>query len=234
MSVHDLKSYRNKKITKANVLSPIFSKAIIEKIISKCTNGQDAVIISLLFFEGAYGEDATELRNLKMSDVNYSKNEITLTNERDEKRTVNVSNQSLALIKRALEETEYIKRNGIPNERGMEKTALISTDYVIRPAKTKVSVAGPVNSHIIYGRLMMLGDPDILNIPHLKIQNLRQSGMLHMAREIYERDGDFSTKEQIEEICKKFNVKKRNSQDEMEYDWESLAHLKTMVKTYRL
>ncbi|WP_064199063.1 site-specific integrase [Brevibacillus brevis] len=198
-----------------------FSKNEIDEIISKSKNAQDAVIIALLF-EGAGGKEVSELRNLRPEDVDYEDKSITLTNENGEQRLIKVEDQTLHLIKEAIRQGDYYKRNGhvSPNARNTKETSeLIETGYVIKPAKTKVVHVEQVNTHLIYARLSGISDEDMLDIPNFTVKNIQRSGMVYMAKQILDRDGKFEDREQYFEICKKFGVNTIDNNGYETYNW---------------
>ncbi|GED72602.1 hypothetical protein BRE01_63040 [Brevibacillus reuszeri] len=198
-----------------------FSKDEIDEIISKCLNAQDSVIIALLF-EGAGGKEVSELRNLRFSDVNFDEKSVTLTNENGELRKISVSDQTLRLLKEAAMQTDYYKKNGniAPTSRNTNHTStLIETGYLIKPANTKNVHVEQVNTHVIYGRLSTISDEELLNIPNFTVKNIQRSGMIHMAKLIYDRDGKFEDREQFFEICEKFGVNKIMNNGYEVYNW---------------
>lgn len=201
-----------------------FSKDEIDEIISKCLNAQDSVIIALLF-EGAGGKEVSELRNLKYSDVNFDEKSVTLTNENGEQRSISVSDQTLRLLKEAATQTDYYKKNGniAPTSRNTNHTSeLIETGYLIKPANTKNVHVEQVNTHVIYGRLTTISDEKLLNIPNFTVKNIQRSGMIYMAKLIFDRDGKFEDREQYFEICEKFGVNKIMNNGYEVYNWFSM------------
>ncbi|RNB59455.1 hypothetical protein EDM57_04750 [Brevibacillus gelatini] len=200
-----------------------FSKKEIDEIIEKCKNAQDAVIISLLFY-GANGREVSELRNLRPSDVNFETNELILTDDKDNQtRRITTPKECITLIKDAINQTEYFKRNGhiAPNSRNTKETSeLIETGYVIKPAKTKVVHIDQVNTHVVYGRLSTISE--LFNIENFTVKNIQRSGMIYMAKQILDRDGHFGDKEQYFEICEQFGVSKFDNHGVEEYNWSAM------------
>lgn len=194
-------------------------KEIFEEIIPHCVNAQDAVIIALLF-EGASGKEVSELRNLKIGDIDFDAKLVTLTNDKGEQRQIPVSDATLQLIREAANQKEYFKRNGniAENSRNIRVTSdLIETGYLIKPAKTKVVHVEQVNTHVIYGRLSTISE--IFELPNFTVKNIQRSGMIYMAKQILERDGYFDNKDQYFEICERFGVNKFDNHGYETYYW---------------
>lgn len=204
-----------------------FTKDQIDEILSQCRNYQDAVIISLLF-EGVSGKEVSELRNLKITDVNQNTNELTLhNNKKDEARTIKVSDQCIKFIMGAYNQKDYLKGNGDldPDKKVYKPTHdLIETGYIIKAAKTRTETIGAVTAHLIYQRL--IGLSKYFDMPHLsKVKSIQQSGMIWMAKKLIERDGELG-KEQYIEICKHYNYATRKSANgDTEYIWGRLKEI---------
>lgn len=201
---------------------PYFTKDQIYQILNQCNNYQDAVIISLLF-EGAGGKEVIELRNLKIGDVNQESNEVILYNEKKESRIIEVSEHCMRLILGAYNQTEYYKIRGEVDSDNSRfgGSDLIETGYIIKPVKTRNTVFDAVSAHLIYQRL--IGLSKYFDVPNLsKVKSIQLSGMIWMAKKLFERDGELG-KEQYLEICKKFNyTAKRLESGEIEYVWTRL------------
>jgi integrase len=195
----------------------------IDEIITRCINEQDAVIISLLFY-GASGREVSELRNLRISDVNFETCEVTLIDDKDNQtRIIKVPSDCISLIKNADMQTNYYKRNGhiSPNSRNTKEVSeLIETGYVIKPAKTKTVHLEQVNTHLIYARLSTISE--IFNLENFTVKNIQRSGMLYHAKQIFSRDGKFGEKEQYLEICEQFGVGKVNNNGYEGYNWHPM------------
>jgi len=201
----------------------LFSKSeLYDQLIPLCVNKQDAVIIALPF-EGIKGLQSSEIRNLKLTDVNFENKSILLTDDKGNRRSIeNVTSNCLELIRNASNEDAYYMKNGntAPTIRKKEAIALLETGFVIKPANTKNTNFEQVAEHVLQQRLDTIQRS--LQIQKLTLTNLYRSGMLYMAKEIYRRDGYLSKRSQYEEICEKFNVSKISNHGHIQYNWTRL------------
>src|SRR5690606_26236881 len=136
----------------------------------QCENYQYAVILRLLFM-GVGGKVMSEIRNLKVSDVDFENNELKLTNTLKEDkngipvkyttRHLKVDDRTIELIKGAIMQETYVKRNGQMIERDNVRpfTDLVKNDYVVRASITKTEHFNtPVDKFVIYRRIAVLSE----------------------------------------------------------------------------
>lgn len=198
---------------------------IYHGIIEGCVNQQDAVIFAGLF-EGIKGKEMWELRNIKMSHVELELKSIRLFGADGSERVLeNASDELLEILKRANTETHYYKKNGhvSPSARTSASVQLHENGHVIKPADMKkYEGTDPVSFHNINGRLTSI--QKFFNIDNLTPTNVMRSGMLYMAKQIRDRDGHFSSREQIDEICKQYNVSIVDNHGYPMYNWAIYKH----------
>lgn len=181
-----------------------------------CNNYQDAVILRLLFI-GVGGKQLSEIRNLKIEDVDFKNKMIKLTNTlksdnrglplKYTERFIDVDDRTLRLIEGAIGQTTYLKRNGdlvqTENDNVRPYTDLVDNDYVVRSSITKTdNYNTPVDKFVIYRRLSML--EDVLGIDKFNAKFIQQSGMLYLAHNIVE---DTISLDDLKMIADRFNVK---------------------------
>lgn len=169
-----------------------------------CENAQDAVIFALIF-SGAYGKDLSELRNLKREDVNFDTGELLLTDDDGSTRTIIVDDHVLRIIRQAINQREYYKRNGQMEQVGNMRdfTELVESNYVLRNSKTKTESTDGVNSTAIYRRIKTISET--IDIHYLTGKNVLRSGMIFMAKELFEEEGRLDSP-QYAKISKRFSV----------------------------
>ena len=195
---------------------------IYEEIIPGCVNKQDAVIFAALF-EGIKGKEYWELRNLKLSDIDFDNNVLQLHGANAEKRMLdNVSTELLQLILGAVAEENYQARNGetSPNIRASKSKRLYDNGHIVKPVQRAHEGLFPVKMHVIHQRITTI--QNFFEIRDLTPTNITRSGMLHMAKEIYKRDGHFSTRSQFDEICSRYNVPMIENNGYLQYNWWGL------------
>jgi hypothetical protein len=193
----------------------------LKEIEKDLINAQDAVI-PYLIFEGVLGTGASELINLKQSDIGEN-NVLYLEDDKYGKRETTVSEDCMRLIRQAIKETEYHKSNGKSQSRNPILN-LVENEYVIRSAQTNTEhVTKRADKHLIYRRIATISE--FFELPYLNAKNIQKSGMIYMAKELYLRDGKLD-KEQYNEIAKKFGVRKQNING---YEYYNMSLLKEFI-----
>lgn len=194
----------------------IFSEEEIRNIVGGLVNYQDSVIIQCLF-EGIMGKKYSEILNLKISDVNFVKNEIKLINDISEtevsERIIQLDEGSNLpkMLELATNELIYYKNNGSVDPKAKsDRNSLVDNGFVLKVVlmNTKIEANKPADQHLILRRLKKVAE--WFNEPHLNAINIRNSGMLKMARDLYWSEGELGSN-QIERICEKFNVTHRKN-----------------------
>jgi integrase len=183
-----------------------------------CENYQDAVILRLLFM-GVGGKKLSEIRNLKVADVNFRKREIKLTNTLKEdangnpvkftERYLKVDDRTLDLIEGAIGQETYVKRNGQMVERDNVRpfTDLVANDYVVRASITKTEhFNAPVDKFVIYRRIAVLSET--LGVD-LTAKFIQRSGMMFHGKELIQ-DGKLSL-DDLKIIADRFNMKSHHN-----------------------
>ena len=177
------------------------SEKELNEITSKLHNPQDQVIIQLIF-EGVNGYQSSELLNLRQKDVNFDTGELILNDDRNGQRTIKVSDRALAIIDKALNQTEYFPKNG---ESERSPSPLVENDYVVKSVARRAIKLDKADRHAVYRKITMISD--LFDLPYLTAKNIEKSGMIKMANDLYARDGELE-KDQLWEIADHFNVSK--------------------------
>lgn len=180
--------------------SEYISEKHLRRIEDMCNNYQDSVIIRLLFI-GIGGKSLSEIRNLKATDVDFENKRIKVIESLtvDEKgfpmkyteRFVDVDERTLHMIRGAINEKIYHKRNGelaVTDYNNIRPfNDLVKNDYVVRASITKTEYHdAPVDKFVIYRRLAMI--KDVLGLEKFNAKFIQQSGMMHVANNIIEND----------------------------------------------
>jgi integrase len=192
-----------------------FTEKQLRRYEDRCANYQDAVILRLLFV-GAGGTKMSEILNLTKDDVDWERKQLRLVNtiKADDKgnpirfteRFLSVDDRTLYLIKGAIEQTTYVKRNGFMVERDNIRsfTDLVDNKYVIRPSMTKTeNLNAPADKFVIYRRIQVLAET--LNIDKLTTKLLQRSGMIYYANQLIQ-DNQLSLDE-LKVVADRFNMK---------------------------
>jgi integrase len=181
----------------------------------RCQNYQDAVILRLLFV-GAGGKQMSEIRNLRKDDIDFEKQQIRLINTlkadadgrpvKFTERYLSVDERTLSIIKGAMEQKTYTKRNGFMVEKDNVRkyTDLVDNDYVVRSSITKTDHwNNPVDKFVIYRRIQVLSET--LGID-LTAKFVQRSGIIFHANELIKDDGELSL-DDLKMVADRFNMK---------------------------
>lgn len=184
----------------------------------QCTNFQDAVILRLLF-EGVAGKEFSEIANLKKSDVDFQNQSLYLINSlkvdhkglpvKYTERMIKVSERALYLIKGAMEQKTYTKRNGFmstTSDHVREYTDLVQNEYVVRASITRNNPDwnSPVDKYVLYRRIQVIAET--LGIDHLTAKWIQRSGMIYLASQLI-GDEQEVTLDDLKIIADRFNLK---------------------------
>lgn len=162
----------------------------LNDIVDSCFNPQDACLFQLLY-EGIMGDELSEIRNLKISDVDFENKTLSLTNVKSsgviEERKLTVSYRLLELIKEAYAQVEYFKNNGEEHQgKGKHISLAHPTPYII---KSKVGNEGqPIIKETLIRRFILI--KEALGYCHIIPKSVFKSGILKKLRNIKEKNGE--------------------------------------------
>ncbi|WP_232699990.1 phage lytic cycle repressor MrpR family protein [Brevibacillus daliensis] len=202
-----------------------FSKKEIYDIVDFGVNPQDTVI-PLALFEGFAGKENFEIRHLKWEDVDQELNKVLVRNVDGSAREIEVSDMLMRYIKLAYNQKDYYKNNGheLPDSSRNRKETLelLDTGFVLKNANTRVANMDSIGKHVISRRLTSLGE--YFGINSFTAIKIIRSGMIYMGYELLKRDGILD-KEQLTEICIRFNIPKVQSGNSFDYNFSRLKEL---------
>lgn len=182
-------------------------------------NANDALIIRLVF-EGALGFELSEIANLKENDCVFETNTIQLHDDKKDKeqpyRELVVSKGTMELIRSAINEKTYQKKNGEmdgSNPRIKTEIELMESEYVLRPTANRTGIGqGDVKCSraTLYNRIRVVREMDALKSVKAKwtTKQIQRSGMLWQALKILQRNGkDYElTRNDYREIAERFGI----------------------------
>lgn len=183
-----------------------FSDLEIASIEHQLINPQDAVIIRLLF-EGANGYELTELLNIRRSDVDFTKNKITLTCEKKGTRTLSFSDRCMSLVDMAFDQKEYFLKNG-QSKGKRTSTSLISCEYLLRSSTSNNVHNDKADKFLIYRRFKTMSE--YFQLENFTADKIIKSGMLKLANKLFIKEGEVS-KKSLDKIAAKFSVNRTYS-----------------------
>ena len=191
----------------------LFTDKDIDNVVAGCINFQDKAVIQAIY-EGIMGRGYSELLNMKMEHItpiegsdNYNIELFNHASTGIQTRQIVISKHLFNILRIANTEEIYRKNNGILKE-GIKKKSndLVENDYILRTAinsRTVNDKNAPAPSPLINRRVAKVSDWN--NLPLLTPINIRNSGMLKMARDLY-KEHDKLEKEEYYKICEHFNV----------------------------
>lgn len=176
------------------------------RIESLIQNYQDAVIPRLIF-EGVSGKSFSELTNLKNEDVDFKNNILHLTETIDDthviKRTLQVSTHAMEMIKGAMKQDIYYKKNGESQGRGAF-LRLADSEYVLRGAVTNNRLPdNRMDFSGIHRKLRMLENS--LGLPAFTAKFIQRSGVIQAVSDMME--GDEITTGILNVVADRFKIK---------------------------
>lgn len=213
----------------------LFTKDEIDDIISICTNAQDSCVVSLLF-NGVFGTSGyDELLNLNKK--SFYPNNGLLLRDGDEERFIKVSPECYELAEKALHSQIYYKNNGDLKEtmKSSGEAKLVNTDYVLKNVFTNMKSIDKGEKHLVLRRIAAVKEYADLKVftPYM----IRYSGMLWMAKQLYEKHGELS-KKQYEDICDQFGVKIVMNNNVKVYNYtrfkEDFLNVETIKRIYNM
>ncbi|MEI2281259.1 hypothetical protein [Paenibacillus polysaccharolyticus] len=181
--------------------------------VGQLINHQEKLTV-LGIYEGIYGRQYSELLTLKMERVREVSGdplsyEVELIDETSdgtkESRVIPISNKLYTIMRTANNEEFNFKNNGLDTGMKHDKRNLTKTDYVIRAAEDKRTSDenAPAAPTLISRRFKKISD--VFQSPTLTPTNIRNSGMLYMAYNLYKDSGKLG-KEEYESVCVHYNV----------------------------
>lgn len=192
----------------------LFSEDEIMDVVKECINYQDKAVI-LGLYEGIYGRQYSELLSLKMSSLEeieddpkyYYAHLINESVDGYKERTLKITSKLFNILRIANNEDVYFKNNGLEFE-GMRnnKNYLVKSDYILRAAenaRTKSMENVPAAPALINRRIAKIAE--LYQMPMLTATNIRNSGMLKLASEVYKESNKLG-KEEYSIILQHYNV----------------------------
>lgn len=192
-------------------LKMFISKNDIDEFTAHLANNQDIAILHMIF-NGIYGHSSSEIRNLKMLDINRDENSIRLYDDKKGERYIyNVDDKLIDILGKANDDTIYQSSNG-QGERQKE-SELVQNEFIIRPARRgRVVEHNPASQITIINRIKMIAEE--FDMEDLTPKSIQRSGMIYMAYKLLKEDNRIElNKQDYEKIGDHFNLSKITSND---------------------
>ena len=186
----------------------VFNRKEIEKMVGELVNYSDKALF-LCLFEGIGGTGNVEIINMRIKDITEKdgQNYATLyssSEDRDEgkSRTIPISTLLASILHRTDTEKEYIAYNGMDLSKYMPHSLYEESPMIFK--KMKRGTQGGSLTGVFVNRRFDLYK-EVFDNGNLVTGNIKNSGIMHMANELYKRDGEFRT-EHLQIIGEHFNT----------------------------
>lgn len=182
------------------------SRSELDEILKQLVNYQDK-IIPLLLFNGVYGAESSEIRNLRFTDIQED-GTTRLYDDIKGERYIKLDDSVIEMLRKANYEEEYMNKNGLA-EGNSPNSLLIDSEFIVKNLKRGAAKEGHrVSQGTIIKRINII--QDFFALPDLTPKSIWRSGMLYMA---YQSMGDREQliKEDFEKIGEHFNLSKINN-----------------------
>lgn len=203
-------------------LKLLYTDEEISEMLEKLVNYQDKVIVCLLFI-GVAGDGLSEILNLTSDDIDFENRILNLREDDGDERPLEVSKEVIEIIEGALdkENIHYLLKNGQSTGK-KSRALLVDNDYVIKSTLTN-NLVNPekASKHLIFRRLSMMSDKDVLDYPYLTASNIEKSGKIALAKDLYIERKTLGNDE-LKIIGDKFGMKKIMRNGELGYNLHSL------------
>ena len=188
----DLKEY----VSLVKAKNMYITEEDVDIIVSRLVNAQDKAYI-LALYEGVRGTAMSELRNMKIDDIDEETNEIKLYDDNGTDRIITISEKLKNILNKANEQKRYLLNNGVKSE-GMLSTvrSLRPSEYVFKSKagdSTEESEDTRVSSQntstlIQQIRRYMENVLDVgENYSFITPRSIYDSGMINLAIDAYDR-----------------------------------------------
>lgn len=163
-------------------------------------NAQDKAFLFLMF-EGLMGEQFSQIRDIKESDVDFE-NKTVYIKEHD--YIMKVSDECIKYLEKACNEKTYYNWN--PKTKEFNERELLPSPYILKTTKSpRASEGQPIGMSLLYRRLHDL--KELLNLQYLTPNAIKQSGMIKMTVDIYNEEGVIGY-EQLAKVGEKYGFSK--------------------------
>ncbi len=205
--VNPMQSVNVKDHLEKNINTNLLSKRFVTKedlysIASKCENVQDAVCVLLPFY-GVYGQNCSEIINLKWENVKEEQNEIHIITENDEEpRFVKVDKELIEYLKKADKEFIYHR------DKAEGEMPLIDNGYILKVPNRKNNTSDKISPVTIRQRMQkVMSKSDKFKLVTMK--SLVTSGKFHKLEEIKAEKGTL-TDEDFRNVVELFSGNKKS------------------------
>nr|WP_144509904.1 phage integrase family protein [Bacillus sp. FJAT-22090] len=188
-----------------------------EQILDMCNeliNYPDKAIL-LALFEGISGEGYSELLNLRINDIKNLDGRYfaALKDKNDNQRTIEISEELAHYFDKANSATEYYNKNGLSDSVRSSRGTLVESSYIFKKSSRGKHKEKDEQLDLFFINRKFVMFKEIFGTKHLRPKEVINSGIMHMANEIFMRDGELGL-DQLKEIADRFDTTYSKYNDE--------------------
>lgn len=180
----------------------------LRRMLRALVNYQDKALLHAIF-EGIYGNQKSEIGNLKRDDIDREHLAIMLYGSRTTRMLQMDNHELIDDLLCAAKEMKYDPTNGRLH-REEDKIDIYDNDYIFRNFRDVREADKPIREHTVHDRIARMKQFLYPNYQFIKSINIRDSGMLRYAKHIYVEKGVLDTSDIIE-VCERYNVSHLNN-----------------------
>lgn len=200
----------NSNINPIKGISPSWYDAFVDKkkvhysynefidLLSSMSNGQDQMFLSLIF-SGLMGRSFGELRELKITDINFDTNQVYVK-ERD--IYITIEDELMKFIEKGVNQNSYFTYNNETGEHN--ERPLVESSYIFKNVQSpRTSSASNVNPSVFYNRLNNMRLEH--DLEYLTPNACKQSGVIYQCYLLYQEYGKLEY-EEFSKLSEKYEL----------------------------
>lgn len=177
-----------------------------QQILGMCEGLENYVdrAVLLALFEGISGEGFSEILNLRTKDLKEEDGKYfaTLYQKDGSSRTIEISEYLYDTLHKADAAPEYYNKNGHAENDRQSTSKFLDSEFIMKKT-TRGKQEGALTLFFVNRKFQIY--KEVFNLKYLKSKDIQVSGMMHMANELYNRDGEFK-QEHLHEIGDQFDT----------------------------
>jgi integrase len=183
-----------------------------------------AVLLSL--FEGISGEGFSELLNLRTKDLKEENGvfKATLYQKDGTFRTIEISELLFNLLHKTDYELEYINKNGFAENNRSNTSKFQESEFIFKKT-TRGKQEGSLTGFYVNRKFVIY--KELFDLKFLKSKDIQVSGMMHMADNLYNKNGKFGL-EELKLIGDQFDTANNRSENG---EYRNTNVIKLLLKT---
>lgn len=210
----------------------VFTRKDILNLCDDLYNVADKAIL-LCVFEGIAGEGYSEMLNLRTEDLKEIDDKFyaTLTNKNESTRTIEISKELFEFLHQADQEIYYYNKNGEATGERYQRSEYVESEYIFKKTTRGKQTEDKLDYAFFIRKFQVF--KKVFDMPFLRSGHVEQSGMMHLANEIYQRDGELN-RDNLYEIYVQFNEPKKSGErtDSAVFAIKKLVGSETFEKLY--